>query len=161
MCACRKSYTLYVFLCTALNGSQDGAALKKKFDDIFESTRYSKALDDVRKKRKSLMEDVKVQRCPALFLPARCFSSLRMLEGPSLVESVVVMFVPGLQSRAGRSEGTPRDVASDQGRNCRERGPYLRDSSFRLLGREFVADYAEWLHGLSLLGYTGSTANTG
>ena len=30
---------------------QEGAVLKKKFDDIFESARYSKALDELRKRR--------------------------------------------------------------------------------------------------------------
>ncbi len=35
---------------------QEAAQLKKKFDDIFESTRYSKALEEIKKQRKRLTE---------------------------------------------------------------------------------------------------------
>jgi DNA repair exonuclease SbcCD ATPase subunit len=38
---------------------QEAAVLKKKFDDIFESTRYTKALDVIRKQRKSLVDAYK------------------------------------------------------------------------------------------------------
>lgn len=38
---------------------QDGAVLKKKFDDIFESSRYTKALDVIRKTRLEYLEKVK------------------------------------------------------------------------------------------------------
>ena len=38
---------------------QDGATLKKKFDDIFESTRYTKALEAIEKCRKARAEDHK------------------------------------------------------------------------------------------------------
>ena len=43
---------------------QDGASLKKKFDDIFESTRYSKALDAIMKAKKDFSaraKDLKVE----------------------------------------------------------------------------------------------------
>ncbi|GKY96139.1 hypothetical protein MPSEU_000573900 [Mayamaea pseudoterrestris] len=42
---------------------QEGAVLKKKFDDIFDSTRYTKALDAFRKKEKDLLstcKDIKI-----------------------------------------------------------------------------------------------------
>ena len=38
------------------------AALKKKFDDIFEATKYTKALDNIKGIRKELMVDLKVER---------------------------------------------------------------------------------------------------
>ena len=43
---------------------QEGATLKKKFDDIFESTRYSKALDAIFKAKKDFnarAKDLKVE----------------------------------------------------------------------------------------------------
>lgn len=36
----------------------EGKALKQKFDDIFASTRYSKALDSIKKTRQELVSDV-------------------------------------------------------------------------------------------------------
>jgi len=39
---------------------QESAVLKKKFDDIFESTRYSKALDEVKKQKKRLTEEARL-----------------------------------------------------------------------------------------------------
>lgn len=39
---------------------QEGALLKKKFDDIFESTRYSKALDAISKSKKEFVMKCKV-----------------------------------------------------------------------------------------------------
>jgi len=41
---------------------QEGAALKKRFDEIFATTRYSKAMEDVKKRRKDLHEAVGVAR---------------------------------------------------------------------------------------------------
>lgn len=48
---------------------QDGVALKRKFDDIFESTRYTKALEDVRKQKKALSETCKVRLVCSASLP--------------------------------------------------------------------------------------------
>ncbi len=39
---------------------QEGSLLKKKFDDIFESTRYSKALDAISKAKKEFLMKSKV-----------------------------------------------------------------------------------------------------
>ena len=36
---------------------QEGAALKQRFDDIFATTRYSKAMEEVKKRRKALHDD--------------------------------------------------------------------------------------------------------
>ena len=37
----------------------EGALLKKKFDDIFESTRYSKALEEIQKTKKNFVSKAK------------------------------------------------------------------------------------------------------
>ena len=41
---------------------QESSVLKKKFDDIFESARYNKALEEVKKQRKRMMEDAKTHK---------------------------------------------------------------------------------------------------
>ena len=46
-------------LTSSLGHSQDGATLKGRFDQIFESTRYTKALDDIRKQRKERMAELR------------------------------------------------------------------------------------------------------
>ena len=38
---------------------QEGSALKKKFDEIFESTRYTKALSDLQDQKKKYKDEVK------------------------------------------------------------------------------------------------------
>ena len=40
---------------------QEGAVLKTKFDDIFESTRYKNALDTIKKTKQGYADAVKVQ----------------------------------------------------------------------------------------------------
>lgn len=60
---------------------QEGALLKKKFDDIFESTRYSKALDAISKSKKEFALRLKVLTepqsfCPRLLIDADLFSTL-------------------------------------------------------------------------------------
>lgn len=45
---------------------QEGAVVKKKFDDIFESARYTKALDTIKKTKQEYAAIVKVLSCVLL-----------------------------------------------------------------------------------------------
>ena len=52
---------------------QEGAMLKKKFDDIFESTRYSKALDAIAKSKKEFLLKSKVRGLRSHVPSEMCF----------------------------------------------------------------------------------------
>ena len=51
---------------------QEGSALKKKFDDVFESTRYTKALDAIAKSKKEYADKAKSLYAEFVELRAQC-----------------------------------------------------------------------------------------
>lgn len=59
---CPKAVLEHVVFCHQEDSNwplQDGATLKLRFDQIFESTRYTKALEDIRKQRKERVAELR------------------------------------------------------------------------------------------------------
>ncbi|KAK7234110.1 G-quadruplex DNA binding protein [Aureococcus anophagefferens] len=101
---------------------QEGAVLKKKFDDIFESARYSKALGELRKQRlaknaqvKELVGDLKGLQADKVAASSVVKSSEeRLAEKWAAVEEL----------RAARRDGAERAAATT--RRARGAGPLFR-----------------------------------
>ena len=90
---------------------QEGAILKKKFDDIFESTRYSKALDAILKSKKEFNARAKDLKAEVAELGAQNQSANDMrdrLESCREREAICSRDLDGISSKIEDSERNVR-----------------------------------------------------